>query len=83
MIVMTSHVSMTSLVSMTSAGLLLVTLLSCGEAQLFGENMYPESKMEGPLADKVMTIDADLMEDIEMAESQQTEHQIKLRDFYR
>jgi hypothetical protein len=30
-----------------------------------------------------MTIDADLMEDIEMAESQQTEHQIKLRDFYR
>ena len=63
---------------------LLLVLIRESGGQLFGENMFEELKA-GPLADKVRTIiDADLMEeDMEMSESLQTEHQIKLRDFYR
>jgi hypothetical protein len=59
--------------------LLLQLMVIRGGAQLFSENLFADSK-GSPILD---TIDADLMEDMEMSESLQTEHQIKLRDFYR
>ena len=43
--------------------------------------MFGEAK-DSPLLDKV-TIAADLMEDMEVSESQLTEQQLKIRDFYR
>jgi hypothetical protein len=66
----------------TTAGLLLLLHWLClGQAQLFGENMFADSK-ESPLMNKV-TIDADMMDDMDMSESQLTEQQLKIRDFYR
>ena len=59
----------------------MVMLVSLSQAQLFGENMFGEAK-DSPLLDKV-TIAADLMEDMEVSESQLTEQQLKIRDFYR
>ena len=61
--------------------MVMLVSLSQAQAQLFGENMFGEAK-DSPLLDKV-TIAADLMEDMEVSESQLTEQQLKIRDFYR